>query len=70
MQAHKVGSRVINYSRNGHDFTERFPSIAKQLLELPAKVAVLDGEVVASDADGFCATKRGKVYCVGVKLAA
>jgi len=31
---------------------------------------VLDGEVVASDADGFCATKRGKVYCVGVKLAA
>ena len=25
VQAHKVGSRVVIYSRNGHDFTERFP---------------------------------------------
>ena len=52
VQVHKVGSRVIIYSRNGHDFTERFPSIAQLLHELPAKTAVLDGEVVASDADG------------------
>jgi bifunctional non-homologous end joining protein LigD len=52
VQAHKVGSRVIVFSRSGHDFTERFPSIAQLLHELPAKAAVLDGEVVASDADG------------------
>ena len=52
VQVHKVGSRVIIYSRNGHDFTERFPSIAQLLHELPAKAAVLDGEVVTSDADG------------------
>src|SRR5262245_56008908 len=52
VQAHKVGSRVVIYSRNGHDFTDRFPSIAQLLHELPAKAAVLDGEVVASDADG------------------
>jgi len=51
VQAHKVGSRVVIYSRNGHDFTDRFPSIAQLLHELPAKAAVLDGEVVASDAD-------------------
>ena len=51
IQAHKVGSRVAIYSRNGHDFTERFPSIAQLLHELPTKAAVLDGEVVASDAD-------------------
>ena len=43
---------MINYSRNGHDFTERLPSIAQLLHELPSKAAVLDGEVVASDADG------------------
>src|SRR5262249_14754866 len=49
VQVHKVGSRVIIYSRNGHDFTERFPSIAQLLHELPAKAAVVDGEVVASD---------------------
>src|SRR5262249_20784531 len=52
VQVHKMGSRVIIYSRNGHDFTSRFPSIAQLLQELPAKAAVLDGEVVASDADG------------------
>jgi hypothetical protein len=33
VQAHKVGSRVVLFSRNGHDFTDRFPSIA-QLLHL------------------------------------
>jgi bifunctional non-homologous end joining protein LigD len=49
VQVHKVGARVTIYSRNGHDFTERFPSIAQLLHELPAKAAVLDGEVVASD---------------------
>jgi bifunctional non-homologous end joining protein LigD len=52
IQAHKLGSRVVLYSRNGHDFTERFAWIAQLLRELPAKAAVLDGEVVASDADG------------------
>ena len=52
VQVHKLDSRVVLLSRNGHDFTDRFPSIAQQLLELPAKSAVLDGEVVASDADG------------------
>src|SRR5215510_3133557 len=52
VQAHKIGSRVVIFSRNGHDFTERFPSVAQLLHELPAKAAVLDGEVVASDADG------------------
>ena len=51
VQAHKVGSRVVLFSRNGHDFTERFASIAALLREMPAKAAVLDGEVVASDAD-------------------
>jgi len=26
VQVHKVGSRAVIYSRNGRDFTERFPS--------------------------------------------
>ena len=42
VQAHKIGRHVVLFSRNGHDFTERFPSIAQQLLELPAKAAVID----------------------------
>jgi ATP-dependent DNA ligase len=48
VQAHQVGSRVVIYSRSGHDFNERFPSIGQLLHEFPAKAAVLDGEVVAS----------------------
>jgi bifunctional non-homologous end joining protein LigD len=51
VQAHKIGSRVVLFSRNGHDFRERFPSIVQELRELPARAAVLDGEVVASDID-------------------
>jgi bifunctional non-homologous end joining protein LigD len=52
VQAHKLGSRIVLFSRNGHDFTERFPSIAQLLRELPARSAILDGEVVANDVDG------------------
>jgi len=48
VQAHKMGSRVVVYGRNGHDFTCRFPSIAQLLHELPAKAAVLDSEVAPS----------------------
>ena len=39
VQAHKEGSNVRLYSRNGHDFTERFPCIAQLLHGLPAKKA-------------------------------
>jgi len=42
VQARKIGSRVAVFSRNGHYFTNQFPSIAL-LLQLPAKAAVLDG---------------------------
>jgi hypothetical protein len=51
VQVYKAGSRVVIYSRNGHDFTERLPPIAQQLHELPAKAAVR-GAVLASNADG------------------
>jgi ATP-dependent DNA ligase len=52
VQAHKLGSRIVFFSRNGHDFSEHFPSIVQELRELPVKTAVIDGEVLASDADG------------------
>jgi bifunctional non-homologous end joining protein LigD len=52
VQAHKAGSRVVLFSRNGHDFTGRFASMAQLLRELPARSAVLDGEIVAKDPDG------------------
>lgn len=51
MAAMKNG-RVRLISRNGKDWTERFPEIAGELAKLPAETALLDGEVVALARDG------------------
>lgn len=39
-------------TRNGLDWTERFPSVADALSELAVESAILDGEVIAVGADG------------------
>ena len=52
VQIHKAGKDVVIFSRNGHDFTTRFADIAYLLRGLPAKIAILDGEIVASSAAG------------------
>ncbi len=39
-------------TRNGLDWTDRFPSVAAAVKELGAETAVLDGEVIAVGADG------------------
>ncbi len=43
--ARKEGDEITLFSRSGLDWTVRFPAIAKALLSLPAKSALLDGEV-------------------------
>ncbi len=48
----KDGSRVILFSRNGHNLTARFPSVAQHISELPVRSTVLDGELVALDHHG------------------
>jgi ATP-dependent DNA ligase len=52
VQLHKDGKRVAIYSRNGNDFTERFPPIAEAVAALPTKAVILDGELTAMRADG------------------
>jgi len=52
VQVHKTGKDVTIYSRNGHVFRPRFETIAYLLRDLPARSAVLDGEIVASDRRG------------------
>src|SRR5262249_7942203 len=49
---HKVGSRVVIFSCNGHGFRERSPFSVREPRKLPPKSAVLDSEVVASGVDG------------------
>jgi bifunctional non-homologous end joining protein LigD len=39
-------------SRNGHDWTDRFPSVAAAAARLPARAAAIDGEVVSVDRRG------------------
>jgi bifunctional non-homologous end joining protein LigD len=53
VQLHKVGKDVTIFSRNGADFSSRWPAIAIALQELPAKSAIIDAEVVASNAKGM-----------------
>ena len=44
------GPRII--SRNGTDYTAKFPEIVAAAMELPARAALLDGEVVVLDEGG------------------
>lgn len=39
-------------TRNGNDWTRRFPTLAKALAQLPIQTAILDGEVVSLDSNG------------------
>ena len=49
IQIHKAGDEVCLFSRNGKDFTERFPAIAAAARRLEANKAVIDGELVVCD---------------------
>lgn len=52
-QAVKVGPKVTLYSRHGNDFSRRFPMIAAAVAKLPAKVVVIDGELVQAGERGI-----------------
>jgi bifunctional non-homologous end joining protein LigD len=46
------GGRVRLMSRNQISFNKRYPGIAKDLADLPAKTAILDGEIVCMNEKG------------------
>jgi bifunctional non-homologous end joining protein LigD len=63
VQLHKAGRAVTIYSRNGADFTRRFPAIAAAVLALPVSSCIIDGELVAHGASGepdFLALLHGR----------
>ena len=51
-QGVKHGTAVSLASRNLKNITRQFPDVAQAVSRLRAKSAVIDGEVVALDADG------------------
>jgi bifunctional non-homologous end joining protein LigD len=50
--------RVRLISRNGKDWTKRFPTIVKAVGELPLKQAIFDGEIVALNDQGISDFQR------------
>jgi bifunctional non-homologous end joining protein LigD len=50
--AHIDGGKVRLVTRNGLDWTAKFPTLARALAELPVDSGLVDGEVVALTADG------------------
>ena len=52
-QSNKDGGKVQLLTRTGLDWTHRMKSVAEAVAQLPAKTALLDGEVVVLDADGL-----------------
>jgi bifunctional non-homologous end joining protein LigD len=64
--------RVRLLTRNRQDWTERFPAVAEAAAALPAKEAILDGEIVALDRAGvssFQALQQGAAGEKGRSLA-
>jgi bifunctional non-homologous end joining protein LigD len=53
-QIHLREGRAVLYSRNGHDWTSRYKTLAAAVTNLPARHAVLDAEVTVPRADGNC----------------
>ena len=53
-QLHLRNGEVTIYSRGGHDWTERYRSVAVQAAQLSAKHLVIDGEMVVLREDGTC----------------
>ena len=52
IQARKSDNKVQLLTRKGLDWTHRMPAIAEAVMQLPAKNATLDGEVVVLDSNG------------------
>jgi bifunctional non-homologous end joining protein LigD len=51
-QAHLRNGKVTTYSRSGLDWTDEFDTVSEAVAKLPAKSAVLDGEVVVLGQQG------------------
>jgi len=52
VQVHRDGDEIRVYTRTLDDITGRLPDVVRVVADLPAQRLVLDGEVLALDADG------------------
>lgn len=52
IQAHLKPRSLHLYTRNGHDWKKKFPSLAAELKALEADDAIIDGELISLDSKG------------------
>jgi bifunctional non-homologous end joining protein LigD len=53
MLAWRSGDRVRLFTRNGHEWTGRFPLIGTSVFALAARSCIIDGEAIACDGNGL-----------------
>jgi bifunctional non-homologous end joining protein LigD len=53
IMARRGGAGVRLFSRNGHDFTSRFPLMAAAVTALPAHSFLIDGEAIVTNDNGL-----------------
>jgi bifunctional non-homologous end joining protein LigD len=53
VMARRDAAGVRLFSRNGHDFTSRFPLVVAAVTALPAFSFLIDGEAIVTDGDGL-----------------
>jgi len=52
LMVRRDGDRVRCFTKNGHDWTDRFPAIAEAATRLPTPSFLIDGEAVVLNDDG------------------
>jgi bifunctional non-homologous end joining protein LigD len=72
IMARRDGAGVRLITRNGHDFTSRFPLAAAAVTALPARSFLIDGEAIVTNASGLAAFDliRRKRHCGDAVLIA
>lgn len=63
--AYKQGERVCLLSRTNNELTDKFPEVAEAVRRLAAKRAIVDGEIVALDAEGRSSFQALQAYDLG-----
>jgi bifunctional non-homologous end joining protein LigD len=51
--AHRQGPTIRLITRNGYDFSDRFPFIVEAVAALPVRSCIVDGEAIAVDENGL-----------------
>ncbi len=53
LMVRRDGSRIRCFTRNGHDWTDRFPTIVEAASRIQASSFLIDGEAVIARDDGM-----------------